>query len=84
MELPENIEILPDVMLGKPCLKGTRIPFHLILEKLAAGESAEVILEAYSQLAKRDTTAPQAIGDSHDRRTSPISRISPAASRKLF
>jgi hypothetical protein len=26
-------------MMGKPCLKGTRIPVYLILEKLGAGET---------------------------------------------
>jgi uncharacterized protein (DUF433 family) len=57
MELPKNIEIRPDVMLGKPCLKGTRIPVYLILEKLAAGESAEMILEAYPQLTKEHIVA---------------------------
>jgi uncharacterized protein (DUF433 family) len=41
MELPQNIEIRPDVMSGKPCLKGTRIPVYLVLEKLAAGETTE-------------------------------------------
>ena len=50
MELPEHIEIRPEVMMGKPCLKGTRIPVYLILEKLAAGETAEQILSAYPQL----------------------------------
>jgi hypothetical protein len=39
MDIPEHIEIRPDVMMGKPCLKGTRIPVYLILEKLAAGET---------------------------------------------
>jgi len=37
-------------MLGKPCLKGTRIPVYLILEKLAAGETSQDILAAYPQL----------------------------------
>lgn len=50
MELPLQIEIQPDVMLGKPCLKGTRIPVYLVLEKLAAGETAEQIIDAYPQL----------------------------------
>ncbi len=52
MELPEHIEIRPDVMMGKPCLKGTRIPVYLVLEKLGAGESVEQILEAYPQLTR--------------------------------
>jgi uncharacterized protein (DUF433 family) len=44
------IEIRPNVMLGKPCLQGARIPVYLVLEKLAAGETAEQILSAYPQL----------------------------------
>ena len=34
MQLPPLIAIRKDVMLGKPCLEGTRIPVYLILEKL--------------------------------------------------
>lgn len=56
MDLPANIEIRPDVMLGKPCLKGTRIPVYLILE-LAAGETAEQILAAYPQITREHITA---------------------------
>ena len=52
MELHPLIEIRPDVMMGKPCLKGTRIPVYLIVEKLAAGESEEEILAAYPQLRR--------------------------------
>lgn len=37
-------------MMGKPCLKGTRIPVYLVLEKLAAGETNQDILAAYPQL----------------------------------
>ena len=47
MEFPEHIEARPDVMMGKP---GTRIPEYLILQKLAAGETADEILPAYPQL----------------------------------
>jgi hypothetical protein len=39
MQFPELIEARADVMMGKPCLKGTRIPVYLILEKLAAGDT---------------------------------------------
>ncbi len=52
MELPQLIEIRPDVMLGKPCLQGTRIPVYLVLEKLAAGETTEQIVDAYPQLPR--------------------------------
>jgi uncharacterized protein (DUF433 family) len=57
MDLPQNIEIRPDVMMGKPCLKGTRIPVYLVLEKLGAGETAEEILTAYPQLTKAHISA---------------------------
>ena len=40
----------PKVMMGKPVVAGTRITVELILEKLAAGESVEQILEAHPQL----------------------------------
>jgi len=50
VNFPEYIEARNDVMMGKPCLKGTRIPVYLILEKLAAGETSEDILAAYPQL----------------------------------
>ncbi len=33
--LLERIEINPEVMLGKPVIKGTRIPVEIILRKLA-------------------------------------------------
>jgi uncharacterized protein (DUF433 family) len=57
MELPKNIELRPDVMMGKPCLQGTRIPVYLVLEKLGAGETADEILAAYPQLTKAHITA---------------------------
>ena len=57
MDLPQNIEIRPDVMTGKPCLKGTRIPVYLVLEKLGAGETAEEIFTAYPQLTKAHISA---------------------------
>jgi hypothetical protein len=53
MELSQHIEIRPYVMFGKPCLKGTRIPVYLVLEKLGAGETAEQILAALPTTYKR-------------------------------
>ena len=40
----------PNVMMGKPVIAGTRITVELILEKLAAGEAPEQILEAHPRL----------------------------------
>jgi uncharacterized protein (DUF433 family) len=40
----------PSVIFGKPVISGTRITVELILEKLAAGETAEQILSAHPHL----------------------------------
>jgi len=47
----------PAVMMGKPVIKGTRITVELILEKLAAGETIEQILEAYPHLTQEGIQA---------------------------
>ena len=41
----------PAIIMGKPVVAGTRITVELILEKLAAGETPEQILEAHPRLA---------------------------------
>ncbi len=46
------IEFNPKIMMGKPVIKGTRITIELILEKLAAGETVEQILEAHPRVTK--------------------------------
>jgi uncharacterized protein (DUF433 family) len=45
------------VMIGKPCIKGTRITVELILRKLGAGRSLADLLEAYPQLKEDDLRA---------------------------
>lgn len=42
----------PAVMMGKPVIAGTRITVELILEKLAAGETVEEILDAHPRLTR--------------------------------
>jgi uncharacterized protein (DUF433 family) len=44
------IKVDPAVMMGKPVIAGTRITVELILEKLAAGETAEQILDSHPHL----------------------------------
>ena len=50
MNRQEMIVSDPVVMMGKPVVAGTRITVELILEKLAAGETIEQILEAHPRL----------------------------------
>ena len=44
------IQTDPKVCMGKPVIAGTRITVELILEKLAAGETIDQILEAHPRL----------------------------------
>jgi len=50
----------PKVMVGKPVIKGTRIPVELILRMLGAGWSIATILEGYPHLTREDILAAQA------------------------
>lgn len=54
----------PDIMVGKPVIKGTRIPVELILKLLAQGITTEEILEEYPRLIRDDVLA--AIDYAHD------------------
>ena len=47
----------PAVMMGKLVVVGTRITVELILEKLAAGETVEQILEAHPRLTREAVQA---------------------------
>ena len=57
MRLPDRIEVRNDVMGGKPCIAGTRIPVYLILQMLGADETEADILGAYPQLTHADIQA---------------------------
>ena len=47
MEKEERIVVNPKVMVGKPVIKGTRIPVDAIIKRLAEGMSIKEILEEY-------------------------------------
>ena len=47
----------PQIMMGKPTIRGTRITVELILESLAAGETEEQLLEAYPRLNRQSILA---------------------------
>lgn len=53
----DRIEIDPAVMLGKPVIRGTRIPVELILRKLADGATEADLLDAYPRLTREDIQA---------------------------
>ncbi|MEN8265137.1 MAG: DUF433 domain-containing protein [Nitrospirota bacterium] len=55
--LPDKIKYDPDICSGKPCIRGTRIPVHIILDLLAAGENFEGIKKAYPNITDEDIRA---------------------------
>ena len=57
MNYKERITIDPNIMLGKPVIKGTRVTVELILKKLSEGMSMKELLETYPHLKKEDILA---------------------------
>jgi uncharacterized protein (DUF433 family) len=55
--LLKRIETNPNIMFGKPVIKGSRLPVEMILEKLAYGETEDEILKEYPFLKKEDIKA---------------------------
>jgi uncharacterized protein (DUF433 family) len=47
----------PAVMMGKPCIKDTRITVEHILRKLSTGRSFAEVLEAHPRLTEEDLRA---------------------------
>lgn len=47
----------PAIMMGKPVVAGTRITVELVLEKLAAGETIEQVLDAHPRLTRESILA---------------------------
>jgi len=57
-----RIEVDPNVMMGKPVIRGTRITVELILRKLAEGATESELLEDYTHLTPEDIRAAIAYG----------------------
>ena len=55
-----RIEMNPEIMTGKPVIRGTRIPVELVLRKLGAGMLPEAILADHPRLTLSDIHAAQA------------------------
>jgi uncharacterized protein (DUF433 family) len=47
----------PNVMMGKPVIAGTRITVESVLDRLAAGETIDAILEANPRLTRESVLA---------------------------
>jgi len=56
-DLLNRITINPDIMVGKPTIRGLRITVEHILQAMASGVSVEEILADYPELEKEDIQA---------------------------
>lgn len=56
-QLLEHINVNPDVMTGKPVIKGTRLTVEHMLNLLAHGATTDEILEEYQGLTSEDLRA---------------------------
>jgi uncharacterized protein (DUF433 family) len=55
--MTDRIEINPAIMLGKPVIRGTRIPVEIIIRKLSEGATEADLLDAYPRLSRADLQA---------------------------
>jgi uncharacterized protein (DUF433 family) len=57
MNWQERITIDPDILVGKPAIKGTRLAVEFIVDLLAEGWSNDEIVENYPGLTEEDIHA---------------------------
>jgi uncharacterized protein (DUF433 family) len=55
--IADRITVDPEVLAGKPVIKGTRLAVELILELLATGQSESELIESYPTLKREDILA---------------------------
>ncbi|MCB0642120.1 MAG: DUF433 domain-containing protein [Phaeodactylibacter sp.] len=48
----EFVEVNPEIMMGKPVIKGTRLTVELILEELSVGKNLDDLTNSYPRLIK--------------------------------
>ena len=57
MNWQERITVDPDVLVGKPIIKGTRVSVEFVIDLLARGWTTEQILKEYDHLKAEDIQA---------------------------
>ena len=74
MPLKERIVVNPEILAGKPVVRGTRLAVEFILELLAAGQTEDELLANYPGLTHEDVLACLAYASylAHEYRAYPI------------
>lgn len=57
MNWQQHIVADPKILYGKPVINHTRVPVDLVLEKLAAGDTLDDLLNAYPNVTRDDINA---------------------------
>jgi uncharacterized protein (DUF433 family) len=57
MDWRERVELNPEVLTGKPVVRGTRLAVEFVLEMIASGVSEQEILSNYPRLTHEDVLA---------------------------
>ena len=57
MKVADRVELNPRIMMGKPVIRGTRIPVEQVVRKISEGASVRELLNAYPRLQKEDIKA---------------------------
>jgi uncharacterized protein (DUF433 family) len=75
MPLSERIVVDPEILAGKPVIRGTRLAVEFILELLAAGQSENELLTNYPGLTREDILACLAYASylAHEYKAYPVS-----------
>lgn len=53
----DRITVDPNILVGKPIIKGTRISVELLMDRLADGWTVEQIVESYPRVTREDVLA---------------------------
>ena len=56
-KLLNRIAVDPNVLVGKPVIKGTRIPVYLVVQLIASGMNINDVLKEYPELKEDDVKA---------------------------
>lgn len=65
---PDRIHSDPDLLAGKPVIKGTRLSVEFLLERLASGWSTAMLLDNYPPLTRPDIRALLAYASAQPKR----------------
>ena len=57
MDWRQRIVVNPQILVGKPVIKGTRISVELVIDLLARGYNAEQIVQQHDHLTAEDIQA---------------------------